>query len=456
MLFRSNGEDTPPPATGAAQQPTSTVRPQARQTRAPARVATATAGNAVYRVTLDGMTRRIYATAEGMLLAILVDNGQLLVGSTVGGQIIAINLETETVAAVARAESNQVSALARGADGSVLIGTADPGALYRLENGLSRRGGYVSKVHDAGMSSRFGRLSAMLDLPPGSAITFSTRSGNIAEADDRTWSPWSDEIKAGDQITSPPARYLQLRASFTAADDRTSPVIRRIAVAYLQGNQPPAITQFDHAPRQEQPRRAVAGKLPAEADTPPAQRMVSLVWQAADPNEDDLRYSLFQRKVDGGPWIRIDADLIELRYQWSTAGLAEGKYELLLLASDAASNPPGAEMLATKTLGPILVDNGQPTIADLKITPQDDALRIRATVSDSASDIALVRYMVDGDRNWRPLMPVDGICDSRQESFDTLVPLPTEPGPRIITIQAFDEAGNNATASATVLIGVKE
>ncbi len=446
-----NGDDESPkpgpqsPATPAAAKP-------AARTAAPGRAATAAgAGNAVYRVSPDGLVRKLYSTGEGMLLALLVDDRQLLVGSTVAGQIIAINLQEEGVAAVARTETKQVSALARADDGTVLIGTAGPGAVYRLQGGLVPRGGYLSKVHDAGMSARFGRIDAVIDVPQGTRATFSTRSGNVPEPDDNTWSQWSPEISAGEKISSPPARYIQFRVSLFSAGNQT-PVIHSVNLIYLQGNQPPAITKFDLGPKQEQQRRAVGGKLAPGAETPAPAQAVNLVWQASDPNEDDLRYSLYARPAEGhAPWVMIESDLIESRYQWQTAAVAEGKYQIMLKVTDAADNVPGEEMIANKVLGPILVDNRQPEILNFVAQQQDDSLRIRATVRDSASNIVAVRYSVDGQRNWRPLPPVDGICDSRQEEINTLVPLP-QPGTRVINLQTIDEAGNSTTSSVNVPI----
>lgn len=417
---------------------------QAAQSAAPPQ------GNGVYRVTADGMVRRIYATGEGMLLALLVDEGQLLVGSTVGGQIIAVNLDDETVAAVARAECSQVTALARAGDGSVVIGAADPGALYRLESGLSDRGRYISKVYDAGMSARFGQLKAILELPQGSSVSFSTRSGNIPEADDQTWSAWSDEIRAGDQIASPPARYLQLRVSFTASEASESPLMRRLTVAYMQGNQPPKIEKFEQQPQQQQSQEGAAA-----ADLPPARTVIALAWQAADPNEDALRYSLFQKKIGDEQWILIADRVAEAAYPWNIAGLPDGQYELLLLADDATANAPGEEMMATRNLGPILIDNTKPAISDFSVVQEADALRIKAVATDQAGDIVSLRYSVDGKRNWRPLMPVDGIADGPREELDVLVPLP-QPGGRVITLQIFDQAGNVAAANATLNVVAAE
>ena len=69
--------------------------------------------------------------------------------------------------------------------------------------------------------SRFGSLSWQADLPPGSSISFETRTGNVGEPDE-TWSPWtaSQIEKSAGATASPPARFVQYRAKLSTTDPR--------------------------------------------------------------------------------------------------------------------------------------------------------------------------------------------------------------------------------------------
>jgi hypothetical protein len=71
---------------------------------------------------------------------------------------------------------------------------------------------------------------------------------------------------------------------------------------------------------------------------------------------------------------------------------------------------------------------------------------------DGFSRIARLEYAVDG-REWQVVFPSDELLDNREESFTIDLPSDVPPGPHVVTIRVFDEAGNQVTARASVRVG---
>ena len=64
----------------------------------------------------------------------------------------------------------------------------------------------------------------------------------------------------------------------------------------------------------------------------------TITWEAADPNEDDLVYSLYFRRGSSGKWILLKDKLKETTFEWDTRSVADGRYEVRVVASDARGN----------------------------------------------------------------------------------------------------------------------
>src|SRR5439155_10047840 len=82
--------------------------------------------------------------------------------------------------------------------------------------------------------------------PPGTNLTVSVRTGNVADPDD-TWSDWSSEYTDSEKtaITAPTARFVQYRVTLSSANPKATPELHRLALRYKTTNQAPEITSFD-------------------------------------------------------------------------------------------------------------------------------------------------------------------------------------------------------------------
>ena len=157
--------------------------------------------NAVYRLDADGVPREVLRF-KALVHALAWVDDRLIVGTGPDGQLFEVREQGHETAPIAKLDSGQVLSLLAQADGTVLLGTGDPGTVVRLSPGYAGSGSLVSEIHDTKLVSRFGALSWRAVCPAGTAIAFQSRSGNVGEPDE-TWSPWSAEQKDAAKATRP-------------------------------------------------------------------------------------------------------------------------------------------------------------------------------------------------------------------------------------------------------------
>src|SRR5262249_23812436 len=151
----------------------------------------ATGENSLYRIAADGTVRELFRE-KALVLSMLREHGRVLVGTGMHGQLFEIDEATKERSEIARLTNGQIHTLCRCRNGSIIIGTGDPGKLYVLRDRFASHGTVVSEVLDARILSKWGALTWKADTPPETTVTVAVRSGNVAEPDD-TWSDWSAE-----------------------------------------------------------------------------------------------------------------------------------------------------------------------------------------------------------------------------------------------------------------------
>jgi hypothetical protein len=343
---------------------------------------------------------------------------------------------------------------------------ANAGSLAVMSSGFAAKGTYISPVLDATQISRFGKMQLHGTLPPGTALTVATRSGNVKEATEKGWSKWSDEVPAAEflQVPSTPSRFLQYRLTFTSKEGRATPIVEDVTIAYQIPNLPPQIRSVRVAAAgapgaMEHESSDTEGGPPQPAALtmqPPASRLphssrATIAWEASDPNNDVLNYSLFFHRVGEEPWILLKDKIVETTFDWETRNVADGRYELKVVASDAASNEPGQGKTAMRVSDPLLVDNTPPVIGDLKSQPQAGSVQISLRAVDRTSTVASVEYSVDSVKEWQLVLPANGIYDSPDALVSFSIPNLT-PGQHQVTLRATDVKGNAAFESLFVTI----
>jgi hypothetical protein len=430
-------------------------------------------GNAIYKIDASGFVTEVFRQ-DVVIYSVILQGNSLLVGTGDDGNIYLVNPSAQETAMLAKVDAKQVMCLLPVKDGSVFMGLANTGGISSMTAGYASEGTYLSPVLDATQVSRFGRIQLHGLLPSGTKLQLATRSGNVKDSDSPGWSPWTEDVDAEEflPVRSPAARFLQYRLTFSTTDPSLSALVDHVDVAYQIPNMAPVVKsvrigasgsdsgQTDNGPgdnstAESAPAASSSGaSVPGHAGdsgakSPGGTGTQTITWDASDPNNDALTYTLYFRRDPQGPWVLLKDKLTQTSFDWDTRTVADGNYLVKVVASDALANPPGEGKTTSRVSDYFVVDNTPPTIGDVVYKTAGDAVTISLRAQDRTSTIANVEYTVDSSDQWQSLLPVDGIFDAPDElvrfSINGLTP-----GEHQVTIRATDSHGNQALQSLII------
>jgi len=385
----------------------------------------------IFRIERDGRNEKIFEEPDGHVTDLeLAPNDVVYAAGGKDGRIYRIEAD-RTSSVYVDVDERQVLALGLTADPPYFV-TGDGAAVYRLDPRPTAQPSWTSAVLDATAMASFGQLS----LRGSSTLEWSTRTGNVDVPDD-TWSSWSGFTRNAGAITSPSARYLQVKVRFPASGTNE---LRGVTAYYLGQNQRPVVsgvTQTVDAAQAVQRRR---GRL-APTST------IRLTWRIDNPDSDELRFRLKIRR-DGEPAMRelLRSDVIHTAttYDWDTQGVPDGFYVVIVEASDELSNASTRVLRSVAVSDPILVDNHAPRIDGLAL--RGDAIVGRAI--DAVGPVSRLEIAIDG-LPYRDIDCEDGLFDSTEESFRVLRST-IEAGPHSVAIRATDTTGHQSVSEISV------
>jgi hypothetical protein len=410
----------------------------------------------VYRIDADGFVETVQKFEREMVYAVSAgESGGVVLATGPNGRIY--ELRNGELALLGSVPEKQIVSVA----GNVIT-TTNSGAVYRMESRPAANPEFRSVAKDVERFSRFGNYRVEgRNLDPGSmAIAF--RSGNT-RTPDGTWSAWtSPQTALEGSVTAPAAQYIQWKLTMQKAQPNAS--IDSVSVAYINRNVAPEI---DGIAVQDPAVVFISNAYPAapgvvEATNPdeygiftsldnPRDRAAAdqgkrmfrkgyrtVSWRASDANGDALRYTLSFRQKGSETWLRLRENVEETQMNFDTSQLPDGRYELRLVVSDHVDNPE-APLSDTKEGLEFQVDNGAPSIA---VTP-GSGNEINVRITDALSPVGKVEYSADAEK-WIRLTPVDGIADSRDETFRLDRSKLTG---KFVIVRAVDAHYNVATAS---------
>lgn len=426
---------------------------------------------AVYRITPDGLWDQIWESREDSPYDLTFDaEGRMIVATGNRGKLYRLEGDPAQPTLLTRASAQQITAFHKGARGQLYFTTANPGKLFRLVTDRATRGTYESEPRDAQMVATWGAISWRGSTPAGTTIEISTRSGNTPTPDE-TWSAWSPSYtnREGSAIASPRARYLQWRAALSGTN--ATPVLTSVRAAYLQRNLRPEVQSITvHPPgivfqkpfttgdpelagfeNQTTPDRRLTneamiaqqgGGSPALGRRTYQKGLQTLVWRAADDNEDELSFEVRYRREGEATWKVLREGLTDPILVFDTTTLPNGTYFVKIVASDAPSNAADVTLAGEMDSVAFEIDNTPPEVVVQSIGTDPARPTVSFEVTDDHSPIQRVECSEDG-QEWRAVFPVDGIADTRSERYAVTLERPL--GPRGLTIRATDSMNNVAT-----------
>ncbi len=215
--------------------------------------------SSIYRISAAGAPDELWTSREDVVYGLgLAADGRLLAGTGNNGALLAIN-SGGVFAQLAKAGSAQITGIARGKDGRVFVCTANPGKVFSVGPEFEADGTYESHSFDAQNFSRWGRLEwwspkvaeSAAGAPatkPGAKVSshdneprveFFARSGNT-EDPGKEWSRWyGPYTRSGSAVEVPPARFAQWKAVIHGG--RPGDGVDWASLAYLPRNVAPII-----------------------------------------------------------------------------------------------------------------------------------------------------------------------------------------------------------------------
>jgi hypothetical protein len=216
-------------------------------------------------------------------------------------------------------------------------------------------------------------------------------------------------------------------------------------------NLPPQIKAIKINPAPDVAAAASAAGAEGEQPRIPSARRQTIAWESADANNDPLQFSLYFRRGASGQWILLKDKVRENQFEWDTRSVADGRYEVKVVASDVSANPPGKGRTSGRVSDPILVDNTPPAIGDLRWQQKGAAVQVDLTAVDRTSVVAAMDYAVDSSREWQAVLPTDNIFDGPREAVTLSIP-GLSAGTHQVTLRATDAKGNQAFENLVVTL----
>ena len=430
--FTSSPAPTPAPAAGPAPSgiainaPAPTAAPVMGSFPAPG--AGAGGGSEIYKIAPDGSPTRIWTSRDDLAYALAFDQrGRLLVGTGNRGHVFAI-LGEDSFIDLLKASATQVTAFAKAPGGGLYVSTSNLGKLFLLGPTPDTEGSYESDVFDAHIFSRWGRV----EFRGAGNVELFTRSGNV-DNPDRNWSPWTRlDLRKDTQASVPAARFIQWKTVLRAGTP--PPRVDSVLLNYLPKNVAPDIDEvsvqvgvrYQSVPKPAAPDSSGSNASQARFDAPSVhdRDSIGVKWSAHDDNDDQMVYSVFYRGDGESRWLLLKDNLTEKSYSFDASLLPDGGYTMKVVASDAPSHSPSEALSSEKESARFEIDTTPPHVENLHAVADGNQIHVNFGAVDSYSPIKRAEYSVDAG-DWQFVEPVGQLSDSRSESYDFKVNIPS-------------------------------
>jgi outer membrane protein assembly factor BamB len=382
----------------------------------------------IYKISKDGFVTDIFSEAL-VFFCLAEQDSNLLLGTGNSAQLFAVNPDSEQQAIIYEDEQSSQITTAAVAGDVVYLGTANPAKLIKLNKTFTTEGTYISDLVDAGQPAKWGKLQIEADIPKGCKILVASRSGNVEDVNDPTFSDWTDavEMTGPVQLSCPVGRFCQYKLLLKSEDGSETPVIREVAVASTVPNLAPKVESVN------------VSRIESANKVPPG--LFKLSYKTKDDNGDKLIYKIDLRKIGRTNWIELEDEREEDSFNWDGKTVEDGRYEFRVTASDERSNTVDTKLTNSRISDPVTVDNTGPVISEYSISKTDTAVMLKLQVHDELSVIGELQYTVDSNEEWKGAVPDDMVCDTMDESYKIAIE-DLKPGEHILTIRAKDDVDN--------------
>jgi sugar lactone lactonase YvrE len=477
---KSTASAAPPPQTQitapapAAPAGGSTITIQRAPSPPPASLssaATVGGGADLYRIHPDGHPQKAWTHANDIVYALGFDaQGRVLAGAGNKGAIY--RLDTDNLYTVLiNATPTQVTGFCAGKDGKIYAATGNTGKIFEIGAALEREGSIESDVFDTGLFSYWGRLTFTAEMN-GGRVSLETRSGNL-DRPMRNWSPWSTAITSpeGARITSPPARFLQWRAVLNASAGR-SPELESVETAYLPKNVAPKVGAIEITPPNYKfPAPSTPGASPPSLSLPAMGKSAHSTTTSTTESSTNTPSLSYGKGQIGARWTASDENGDTLTYSVHIRGVKETGWKLVkdkvrekYVSWDSTAYPDGEYRL--RVIASDLPSN--PPAQALNASLDSEVFLIDNTApkisgltasrnggkinvrwkATDASSVVAKAEYSLDGGEWLVTAPVSKLSDSKELEYD--LTLDAAPGEHTIAVRVQDDYDNLSAEKAVV------
>jgi hypothetical protein len=380
----------------------------------------------LYRIDRQGYVTEVFSE-PAVFLCLARQDGRILIGSGNEARLYSVDPTAQRQVVLYEDEKAAQITAATVSEEDVYVGTANPARLVLLSANYAPRGTYRSDLIDAGQPAKWGKLQIDADIPRGCKVLVASRSGNVKDVNDPTFSDWTEpaEMTGPVQLRCPIGRFCQYQLVLETDEGRRTPTIREVAVAHTVPNLAPNVESIDVA----------------RLRNPGKEGVFKISYKATDENDDKLVYRLDFRKVGRTGWIEIKDDIEPDNFEWDGKTVEDGRYEVRVTASDERSNSVGTKLTGSRISDPIVVDNTGPAIRKYAIEKNGRTATLKLDVTDELSVIRKLEYTIDSNAEWKGALPDDLVCDTTEESF-AITTEDLESGEHVLALRITDDVDN--------------
>ncbi len=321
-----------------------------------------TLSSSIYKIAADGSPEEIWSSKDDVVYALgLNADGRLLAGTGNAGALLVIDGHG-VYAQLAKSGAAQITGITRNAAGRVFVCTANPGKVFSVGPESENEGTFESQSFDSKLFSTWGRLEWF--SPPASGaqakvskeprLELYVRSGNT-EVPGKEWSAWAGPYTtSGSPVEAPAARFFQWKA--VIHDGRAGDGIDWVSVAFQPKNVAPVVDGIaiqDPGVRAQAPIALGGGQATTvNLKQPQAPSPSGIVITTSSTKFEQPPQGYVQKGWESVLWTAHDDNDDDLRYAVYFRGENEHDWKLLkdnldqkFYAWDTTTMPDGAYYL---------------------------------------------------------------------------------------------------------------
>lgn len=168
-----------------------------------------------------------------------------------------------------------------------------------------------------------------------------------------------------------------------------------------------------------------------------------VLWTVTDPDGDNLVCTFSLRREGETEWTDLAVNTRDPYAQFETTHLSDGVYFTRLVATETDPRLKADRLSATFETDDLVIDHTPPQITEASAQRAGDRILVRVHGRDALSLLDGLEVVFNNGVREQTEQPVDGVRDSRDETFLLDLPVSRVAGATSVEVSLYDAAGNS-------------